>query len=324
MTSYTVPTAEEARLSDLLAAFPGDELAGRSDMLGDPYISPAQVKMAMRCPEQYRRRYVRGEKERPAGAMLWGSADHEAHEQNFSQKIVSGVDLPLGDVQDAFRDSLRKRVEREGGIREVEWKDDGDTLMGARRGYKQAIDHGVKVVAVYHETVSPSLAPYTVEERFKVDVPGVPVKILGMIDLVADVPTTPALDLERAAVERRIIERKTSGANKINGEWHVQGRIYQLVRPLTVDYHLSLKTKTPNVAFNTHLQAPMPERMVVAQLQRAIARIANCYLTYGPDEPWDDATGSAWACGFCAWGPKGLRDCPWWQPIYWNQGGDPA
>jgi hypothetical protein len=47
------------------------------------------VKTALRCLETYRRRYVRGEKTRPAAALTWGSADHAAHEANFAQKITT-------------------------------------------------------------------------------------------------------------------------------------------------------------------------------------------------------------------------------------------
>ena len=52
-----------------------------------PHISATSLRMFKRCPEQYRRRYLLGEKVPPAANMIWGSADHAAIGYNLAQKI---------------------------------------------------------------------------------------------------------------------------------------------------------------------------------------------------------------------------------------------
>ena len=43
--------------------------------------------MFRRCPEQFRHRYILGEKEKPGESLLVGSAFHEGLEFNYLQRI---------------------------------------------------------------------------------------------------------------------------------------------------------------------------------------------------------------------------------------------
>src|SRR5262245_12765341 len=93
---------------------PPDTPAGWPDGLRT-HLSASSLTMLGRCPEQFRRVYLKGERQRPGAALVWGSADHYAHEQNFAQKIVSHVDIPEGDVALAFAEGFDQKVESEGG-----------------------------------------------------------------------------------------------------------------------------------------------------------------------------------------------------------------
>lgn len=322
VTEFEVFTEHELREHDLLAAFPGDDIQGRLSNDG-PYISPSQVKMVMRCPEQFRRRYVLGEKQRPAGAMLWGSADHYAVEQHFTKQLADGEGHTTTEVQALFAANLDERVEQD-GLTEIEWDKDQPNLTAndALKHVAEIKDKGTALVGVYRERVAPLITPLTVEEPFELHLAAVPVPVRGKIDLTAHVGGSR---LDMAGVdgkpittggEQRIIDRKTAGRRGIQPEWHVQGRIYQLHKPLPVEYQLSLKTKVPDVvAFDTDYTFPVGNRrMVEAQLRRAVALVAHCYLTYGPDEPWPDAMTHPYACSFCGFRPS----CPWWSDGSWS------
>lgn len=262
------------------------------DQLGD-HLSATRLSMFQRCPEQYRRRYILGQKERPGAAMVWGSADHYAHEQNFTQKITSGEDISDADVQLAFAEGFDQAVERGGGEAEVEW---GFDKPGALK------DAGAKLVSVYHAQVSPRIQPTAVEEKFSVALPGVPVPVIGYVDV-------------KTAGEA--IERKTAKAKqpKPKPDWRIQGLLYQAVDGRPVDWHVSVKTKLPAVYTpleEVALKLPVNARTVDATkvLVRTISQAMLAYWRmYGPSEPWPGAITHPWACDFCGF----RKDCAWWE-----------
>jgi hypothetical protein len=270
---------------------------------------------------------------------VWGTADHRAHEQNFKQKLVSHADLPTGDVEMAFATALDEAVERDGGAAEIEWEK-GVVLTGgdADKAHATVKDSGVKLAALYHETVSPSVLPTSVEEEFSVPGAqlGIPVPLQGRLDLIANVPAPelvfrPGAD-DVARVER-VIERKTAGAKKkaaSNPEYVTQARLYQLGywlrtgKTIDVDFHLSLKPgprrKSPGVVANDAdmLIASLPAAAVKAQVQRLMVGISSCYAMYGPDEPWPGSwAGFASSCDFCGF----KITCPWWTSDTWAANG---
>lgn len=296
------------RVEDALARFPL-ELLGRSEE--GQYISPAQVKMANRCLEQYRRRYVLGEKEPPAVNMLWGSADHEAMEESFRHHLGTGRHLAVDDVKVAFAASLDKRVDKEGGLGEILF----DTVLTGddrKKAIADVKDKGVELVGAYREQAAPNLEPIAVEERFAISIDGVPLELRGSVDLQAHYTQAGAEPVER------IIERKTTGRSQVNGEWLIQGRMYQLFRPLDVDFHLSVKNVNPKIVHGFHIEPPMPAIAVAEQIRRSLGMVAFCYSTFGPDQPWPDATGGT-VCSWCSWGPKGKNDCAWWNALRWRE-----
>jgi len=256
------------------------------------HLSASQANQFLRCAEQYRQRAVLGRKERPAGALVWGSADHYAHEQNFAQKIRSGEDIGEGDVKLAFAEGFDQAVERNGGESEVDWGDDKPGEMK---------DRGATLVGVYHQQVSPRIQPTAVETKFSVELPGVPVPVIGYVDLTT---------------EQTVIERKTAGRaeKKVKPDWRVQGSLYQAVTELPVEWHVSVKSKTP--AVYTPLEAPdlaLARNLAAVGATKALMRtvalgILSYWNTYGPDEPWPGAVTHPWACDFCGYRPE----CAWW------------
>lgn len=262
------------------------------------HISATQLTMFQRCPEQYRRVYVKGERQRPGAALVWGSADHYAHEQNFIQKIGSGVDISEDDVKVAFAEGFDQAVERNGGAAEIEWGTDKPGQMK---------DAGTELVAAYHRQVSPRLQPVSVEEAFTVVVPGVPVPVVGRIDV-------------RATVDgrgERAIERKTAKSKSatVKPEWRIQGLLYQAVGMQPVDWHVSVKTKTPAVYTPEQehgLMLPFNPVTVAATkvlVQNTVRAIIAYWRMYGPNEAWPGAITHPWACDFC-----GFRvSCRWWE-----------
>lgn len=256
------------------------------------HLSATQITMWQRCREQYRRRYIKGEKERPGAALVWGSADGRAHEQNFRQKIDSHEDISSDDVKLAFAEAFDSEVAKYGGPKEVEWGNDKPSDLK---------DAGTRLVGVYHNKVSPYVQPTAVEGRFEVEIPKVPVPLVGYVDV---------------ETETEAIERKTARAatKKIKPQWRLQGLLYQAVRDLPVDWHVSVKTKTPAVYTpkdEAALRLGINPRIVSATqvlVQNTVREIVAYWQTFGPDEPWTGALSHDWACDYCGY----RSSCFWW------------
>ena len=261
------------------------------------HISASSVKMAARCPEQWRQRYVLGKKIPPAAVLLQGRADHAAIERSMRQKIDSHVDLPLEEVREFFVHQFETEVELSGGIAEIEVRD-AFGIAAKRQRVGEMKRQGQLNVVAYHNIVSPLVQPTTVEERFTMQVPGLPVTVIGYIDLVG-----------QHRGEEVLIDRKGSGKSRTTPEpeWTIQAEVYQLAKPLPHEWHI---TNTTNARLVLPVGAPKlrvevgPRARAELQLQQIVAEIGHYMRTYGPDGEWP-ARGKlhTWACKFCGYQP---------------------
>lgn len=272
-----------------------DELLGAEPapwLLPLAHVSASSLGTFRRCPEQYRQRYLLGRKEPPSIKLLWGRADHQALEANWRQKIDSHKDLPVSEVQDAFAASLDSAVDESGGEAEVVWD-------GKKPG--EVKDAGVELVAAYHRQASPQVQPVAVERRFELELAGVPVPVVGYIDLETEGP---------------LVERKTAARafKTVPGRYMLQAGVYQLATRRSVDFHASVKTKTPQVltpASEPGLSFPFSEASA-ARWERIVVNttrmLAATYAELGPDEPWPDAIAADGPCQWCGF----RKRCPHW------------
>src|SRR5688572_33095123 len=86
-----------------------------ADVVKKPHLSFSQLDMLSKCGEQYRRRYVLGERLPPGVAMIVGGAVDKSVNANMTNKKDSGALLPIEQVQDTARDALNSEWER-GGV----------------------------------------------------------------------------------------------------------------------------------------------------------------------------------------------------------------
>ena len=269
------------------------------------HLSPSSLGMFRRCPRQFYRRYIKGEKERPGEALIIGSSFHEGLEMNYAQKIDSHEDRPLSEVIQFLEDDAVPRViENAGGKDEIRWDTAGDTTMAVDRVRSESS----RILTAYHTVVVPRIQPVAVEQRFEWVPTGFPVKIIGYIDTITD--------------DHRIVDTKTGKQvqKKIKPSWNLQGLVYANARQLPVEFHSVSRAKTPAIC--TPLES---EDMVVRPDSRQaenliklmrlmIDQIAWYWERYGPDEEWP-ATGrlADWSqnllpCKMCGW----QKDCPAW------------
>jgi hypothetical protein len=278
------------------------------------HLSASALGMFRRCPEQFRHRYILGEKEKPGEALVIGSIFHEALEFNWEQKVSSFVDRPLGEVVEYLGDvAVPKVLEEDGGVDNIAW-DSGDP----RKGELVARNDSERLTAAYYKQVVPRLQPLTVESKFAVEDERLPVPLIGYIDLQVG-----AMNDKDDLVPDRVIDQKTGkqSASKMKPSWMLQSDIYCMATNLPVEYHSISRAKTPKITTGLEsadlINYPNSVRFknVMGTAAMMAEQIAWMYTRYGPDETWPttgkfaDFSMSFTPCQMCGW----RKVCPAWE-----------
>ena len=252
--------------------------------------------MLIGCPEKWRLRYLQKVKE-STGVDKWiGIVDHNTHAENLSQKVRTGGDLPATEMHTIYDETwdreLSDVLENEG---EPNWIEEADSTRS----------HGHLMMSVYHELVSPTVKPIAVETRFEERFPGVPIPIIGYVDVEE---------------KGRLIERKTTKTrmSKPKPNWLLQGRLYSMVFAKPVEWQIVTRAKAPSICLpetepELRLEAGNVDNTVML-VEQATHMLNDLYLRYGPDRPWP-ALGMLhpFMCGYCFAGPKANFKCIAWK-----------
>lgn len=264
------------------------------------HLSASSIGMLNRCPRQFYRRYILGEKERPGEAIVVGSFFHEALDFNYRQKIASGVDRPLSEIVQYLGDvAVPKVLEEEGGVDNIRWDTDPNT----------AHKDSERITSAYAYVVMPRIQPVGTEFKFELDVEGLPVPVIGYVDV---------WDAERT------IDTKTGkqAVSKVKPSWQLQGRLYSLATGRPTEYHSVSRAKTPKIVTaleSAEMVVPVPSADQAANMgtlfQNAAAQISYYMHEYGLEREWPalgatpDFTRNMLPCDFCGW----RAGCPAWS-----------
>jgi hypothetical protein len=262
------------------------------------HLSASSIGMLFRCPRQFERRYLHGEKERPGEAIVVGSFFHETLDFNYKQKIASHEDRPLSVLTEFFYDQAVPAVlEENGGVEEIRWDTNLDT----------ARNDAHRILTAYSHVVMPRIQPIGTEFKFDIDVPDVPVPIIGYVDVWED---------------KRTVDTKTgkNSVTKVKPSWALQGRLYGWATGRPTEYHSISRAKTPKITTALESEAmivPVPSEQQAGQMTHlfrlAAAQISFFYERYGR-ENWPtfgavpDFTRNMLPCDFCGW----RNGCPAW------------
>ena len=263
------------------------------------HLSASSIGMLFRCPRQFERRYLHGEKERPGESIVVGSFFHETLDHNYKQKVVSHSDLPMSEVIQFLHDAaIPKVLEEEGGEENIRW----DSNLTTARSDSE------RIVSAYAHTVMPRIQPVGTEFKFEIDTEDCPVPIIGYVD-VWD--------------EARTVDTKTGkqAVQKVKPSWRLQGSLYAWATGRPTEYHSISRAKTPKIVTaleSVDMVVPTPteaqEKHMRHIFSTAAAQISFFYSTYG-EEGWPtfgavpDFTRNMLPCDYCGW----RKGCPAWQ-----------
>jgi len=272
-----------------------ERLAEWQATTGEPWVLPLEhlsassLNLFLRCARSFQQQYIL-KREQPVGSdLVLGSAVHGAIAWNALNK-----DYTPDEAADYFAEfEFPSQVEDTGD--RLRWDDDQDLVR----------TRGALMVKTYCEQVLPRLEVAEIERRFELDIPGVPIPVLGFVDITQK-GTRPSID----------IKTSKDRESRILPHWLLQGKIYQVAERKPIDWHVLTKQVTPQAV--TSLEAPMllqaysdQQAERTRQLVEKLAwEINHLYATLGPDDDWPwNGIVHTWACGRCAW--KG--DCPGWE-----------
>lgn len=254
-------------------------------------FSATSLAKAVACPESWRRRYLCKERDGFGVERFVGTVDHETMACFFKDKMA-GIEWKPETLAYAYDMIWNKELDKE---EYPVFNDQSPTKL---------MERGRLMVETYREQVAHLVDPVAVEERFEIAIPGVPVPLIGYID----VETT-----------EKIIERKTSKTKlaKPKPVWAFQGRLYQLQSPKPVEWHVITKQVTPQVVTGRDVPGLAMQvhssDQTVTLIQQTVEILNGLYQRYGADQPWPTlGTFHDWLCSYCQHGPSMKSDCVAW------------
>jgi hypothetical protein len=138
------------------------------------------------------------------------------------------------------------------------------------------------------------------EELLYTHVAGIPVPIVGYIDLV-----TPQAS----------IDIKTGGKvhNKIDAGWRIQGHIY-LLADRAMSWHSVRWDGEYRTPMDSNLALPLTAanyKIGLELVRNTVEAIIAYAERFGPDHYWPGALSHGYACNYCDFKENG---CAWWHP----------
>jgi len=160
--------------------------------------------LGMKCMEQFRRRYILGDKIPPGVRLIVGTGTHKGVDADMKHKIATGELLPLDAVTDATRDGLNAAWEKEGVTLEPD-----ELARGMKIIRGEAVDKAVRLAALHHKETAPKIQPIHAERSWSLEIEGKPFDFVGQIDIqeadmVRDTKTsakTPSADCAEKSLQ---------------------------------------------------------------------------------------------------------------------------
>ena len=254
-----------------------------------PYISASQISMFAGCPEQYRRRYICGEKIPPGIALLVGTGVHAGAEHNFTQKIQSHADLPENQIVEAAVAGFEAESNLGYMLSPDEESRGGLVVLG------EAKDTVAQLAAVHAARQAPDYQPIAVEHSTRIELPGSR-DLLAITDLRDD--------------QHRVIDFKTAAKKKPQSEvdTSIQLTIYAAaymkdmgVAPAEVRLDTLTKTKKPDRQVLSSTRTAADFNALAARMIATIDTI-DLLVAKGQDV-WPGAEIGSWRCSarFCGY-----------------------
>lgn len=143
-----------------------------------PVVSISQLNMLNKCGEQYRRRYVLGEKIPPAFVMVVGSAVDGGVNANMRNKKEVDLLLPEEQIVDITVDTFKKKIAEE-GVK----LDDDEVHLGLKKAQGMYQDRSTSLAKLHYSKFAPIIKPTHIQRKMRVILKDYPRDLTGYIDI---------------------------------------------------------------------------------------------------------------------------------------------
>lgn len=241
-----------------------------------PALSISALDMLSKCGEQYRRRYVEGDKIAPGVSMLVGRGVDKSVDKNLTSKIQTKTLLSVEEIQEAARDTVSQEWDQ-GGVT----LSDDELRTGIKAVRAAAIDKAVRLSKLHAEKAAPSLNPTHVQRKWTVELKGYPADIMGVIDIQ-----------EGAATVR---DTKTSAKSPREDEAHLSDQLtlYALASkvldgqaPAKVALDYLVDTQTPRHVIRESTRDDADFRVMLRRIDTAMAAIDKGVFVPARQSDW--------------------------------------
>jgi PD-(D/E)XK nuclease superfamily len=300
--STTVAIASAAQLAARIQI--PRRLPARYDGQPLQHLSHSSYNRFILCPEDWRRRYILGEKTPPTGSMFLGRQVDDAISAYYQHVLDHGECLTLDQVKDAYWDGWKAAAEAEREHLGIAWEAD----LREESAFKVGLD---AIDLSFAELIPQLGEPVAVQRKVEFTLaPGLEWTVVCYLDL--ETRRSDAGDTVPAVVDYKV---KTTPLTQFKADHDFQPAVYLAGRWLERD---------PAVQFCfAQIAKRGPRRKEIAaslvctsrtagQLRGALVRIAQvarqivaCHERFGPDEPWGFADPAGWKCS--------ERYCEAWQ-----------
>jgi hypothetical protein len=272
---------------------------------GEPlrHLSHSSYHRFVLCPEDWRRRYILGERAAPTGAMFLGRQVDEAITLYYRRILETGDRLSLDQVKDAFWDGWKAAAESEREQLGIAWE--------AELREDRAVRLGLDALELTFSDLIPHLGdPVAVQRAVEYTLaPGLEWSVLCYLDLETIAHT--AGGEERVVVDYKV---KTTPLTQFKADHDFQPAVYLAGRwldgnPATAFRFAQIakpgpRRKQMGASLITTTRSTGQLRGALVRIAQAARQIVACHERFGPHEPWGFADPGGWKCSqrFCdAW-----------------------
>lgn len=177
------------------------------------------MSMIERCPEQFRRRYIEGERVPPDLGLIRGRAVDQAVNANLSRRVETGEWQTLEEVADAAAGAVSSETSTQ------EWTP-GDAYedIPVKEAIGYVTDEVVALSTTHAQDVAPGLRPMLVQATIETEPDSlIPVPLVGVVDLVEANHVLRDLKTRRTSPPSNTADRST--------QLTVYSSLYRAVRP---------------------------------------------------------------------------------------------
>lgn len=234
------------------------------------------LMMLSHCGEQFRRRYIEGEKRPPGAALLVGTAVHRSVEYSLSARLGDATASlpPVEEIKDMAATALGE-----------EWGRNGVDLQPGEdpaRARGEAADKAVRLAALHLLDVAPGIKPTALEEKWVLELDGYDFQLAGQIDII-----------DAAAGVQVLRDTKTAGKRPVPtvADTSIQLTCYSMARRYTtgvlpdtvaLDYLIDKREPAAETFASTRDESDFPPFLDrVAEAIRAVER--GVFIPAAPD-----------------------------------------